>query len=178
MIRVLILLSVLCLVSCDQAHLRQLVREIFVVEENVVDTSAYKVIGIKDGDTIVILQDSSEQVVRLGHIDCPENRQPFGTRAKQFVSDACFGEYVTLQVDPKNKYDRNKRLIAEIILPDGSKLNRELVRKGLAWHFERYSNDNSYSALEQGARRNKVGVWSEPNPIAPWEWRKMPKGKK
>lgn len=175
--KILFLFIFALLLSCDQAHLEKIAREIFVVEENVVDTPAYKVIGVKDGDTIVILQDSTGQVVRLGHIDCPENRQPFGTRAKQFVSDACFGEYVTLQVDAKNKYDRNKRLIAEIILSDGSNLNRELVRNGLAWHFARYSNDDSYSILEQEARRNKVGVWSEPDPVAPWDWRKMPKGK-
>lgn len=175
---IFILLILTVSVGCDQGRFWKLAGQIFAAEEVAADTPSFKVIGVKDGDTIVILQDSTEQVVRLGHIDCPEKRQPFGTKAKQFVSDKCFGAFVTLQVNAKNKYDRNKRLIAEVILPNGDNLNKELVRNGLAWHFERYSDDDSYAMLEQKARRQKVGVWSEPNPIAPWEWRKRPKSKK
>jgi endonuclease YncB( thermonuclease family) len=54
-----------------------------------IESNSYKVIGIKDGDTFVILIDGKEQVVRLEHIDCPEKKQPFGTKAKQFASDLC-----------------------------------------------------------------------------------------
>lgn len=130
----------------------------------------YKVVGIKDGDTIVVLMDGKEQVIRLAHIDCPEKKQPFGTKAKQFASDLCFGHYVSLSHN--RTFDRNKRLIAEIILTDGTNVNKELVKNGLAWHFKKYSDDNAYHELEQIARSEKVGIWSEPNPIAPWDWRK------
>ena len=74
--------------------------------------------------------------------------------------------------DEKNKFDRNKRLIAEIILIGGRNLNKELVRNGLAWHFKKYSDNEDYAELENEARQNKIGIWSEPNPVAPWEWRK------
>lgn len=137
--------------------------------------TAYKVIGIKDGDTLVILMDGKEQTVRFTHVDCPEKKQPFGNKAKQFVSDRCFGTYVTLVYDEKNKYDRYKRLLAEIILEDGRNLNKELVKNGLAWHFKRYSKSEEYARLEIEARRQKTGIWSEPNPIAPWDWRKPKK---
>lgn len=173
---VIILLGVWMVSSCDQTNLWQLARQILSVEEHKVDHRSYKVIAVKDGDTIVILQDSTEQIVRLGHVDCPESRQPFGTKAKQFVSDKCFGQYVTLQMDERNKYDRNKRLIAEVYLMDGSNLNKELVRNGLAWHFELYSNDDNYKILEQEARGQRIGIWSEPNPVPPWDWRKGTKG--
>jgi len=132
----------------------------------------YKVIGVKDGDTIVLLMNGKEQTIRFAHIDCPEKKQPFGTKAKQFVSNACFGKYVTLEINPKNKYDRNKRLIAEVILKNGKNLNKELVKNGLAWHFKKYSDSKVYDQLEKNARKNKFGIWSEPNPIAPWNWRK------
>jgi endonuclease YncB( thermonuclease family) len=141
-------------------------------KENEQDVIGYKVIGVKDGDTFVILLDGKEQTVRFAHIDCPEKKQPFGNKAKQFVSDMCFGSYVKLIINEKNKFDRNKRLIAEIILSDGRNLNKELVRNGLAWHFKKYSKSEEYSELENEARNNKIGIWSEPNPIAPWEWRK------
>lgn len=132
--------------------------------------NGYKVIGVKDGDTVVLLLDGKEQTVRLAHIDCPEKNQPFGKKAKQFASDLCFEKYVTL--NHKNKLDRNQRLIAEIILDNGQNLNKELVRAGLAWHFKKYSKEIEYSELENEARETKIGLWSEPNPIAPWDWRK------
>jgi micrococcal nuclease len=132
--------------------------------------SGYKVIGIKDGDTFVLLIDGKAQTVRLAHIDCPEKKQPFGNKAKQFSSDLCFGKFVELVHN--NKYDRNKRLIAEILLVDGTNINKELVRNGLAWHFKKYSNDTEYAKLEIEARKNQIGIWSESNATAPWTWRK------
>ncbi|MFV0182696.1 thermonuclease family protein [Empedobacter falsenii] len=143
--------------------------------EAIEEKTGYKVIGIKDGDTFVLLIDGKEQTVRFAHIDCPEKKQSFGNRAKQFVSDMCFGTYITLKINPKNKQDRNKRLIAEIILEDGRNLNKELVKNGLAWHFKKYSDSEEYAQLETEARNNKIGLWSEPNPIAPWDWRKPKK---
>lgn len=138
--------------------------------ENNGTEKAYKVIGVKDGDTFVVLIDGKEQVVRFGHIDCPEKKQPFGNKAKQFVSEMCFGKYVTLIHN--NTFDRNKRLIAEVILEDGNNLNKELIKNGLAWHFKKYSKDKVYADLEFQARQNKIGLWSDTDPIAPWEWRK------
>jgi endonuclease YncB( thermonuclease family) len=132
--------------------------------------STYKVIGIKDGDTFSVLMDGKEQIIRLAHIDCPEKTQPFGARAKAFVSDQAFGRYVSLAHN--NKYDRNHRLIAEVILSDGCNLNKELVKNGLAWHFKKYSDDTTYAALENKARRARLGVWKDHNSVAPWEWRR------
>ena len=137
--------------------------------------SYYKVVAIKDGDTFVILSNGMEQTVRFAHIDCPEKKQPFGVKAKIFVSNACFGKYVSLIINPKNKYDRNKRLIAEVILENGKNLNKELMKNGLAWHFKKYSDNQEYANLERNAKKQKIGIWSEVNPIAPWGWRKMRK---
>ena len=163
------------LLSCDQHNDKKSVpltdlkkfAESIGLEEEV--QSRYKVIEIKDGDTFVLLMDGEEQTVRLAHIDCPEKKQPFGSEAKQFASDLCSGKYVTLIHD--NKYDRNKRLIAEIILPNGRNVNKEMVKHGFAWHYKEYSDDDEYAELEIAARANKTGLWSEPDPIAPWSWR-------
>ncbi|WP_034981198.1 thermonuclease family protein [Epilithonimonas tenax] len=133
-------------------------------------SQTYKVIGVKDGDTVELLMNGKPQVVRLSNIDCPEKKQPFGNNAKQFVSDLCFGKMVRMSTDGKK--DRNKRLIAEIILKNGKNINKELVKNGLAWHFKKYSKDNSYDTLEKQARKLKLGLWKDKNPIAPWDWRK------
>lgn len=128
-----------------------------------------KITGIKDGDTYKVLYDGSEKTIRLAHIDCPEKKQSFGNNAKQFSSDICFGKIVTVKTE--GKADRNKRIIGEIILQDGTNVNKELVKNGLAWHFKKYSNNNEYAELETIARQQQIGLWTDKEPIAPWEWR-------
>ena len=60
-------------------------------------------------------------------IHCPESTQAFGTRAKQFTGELAFGRIVTVRV---RDVDRYKRTVAEIVLPDGRNLKRDIVRAG------------------------------------------------
>ena len=131
-----------------------------------------KVIAVKDGDTIEILYDGKPLTIRFAHIDCPEIRkgQPFGKAAKQFTSNLCFGQTVT--VISEGKYDRYKRLIAVIINENDENVNKELVKAGFAWHFKKYSSDSTYDDLELSARQKKIGLWIDDNPTPPWDWRK------
>ena len=128
-----------------------------------------KVVGVKDGDTFVVLHEKKEIVVRLEHIDAPEKNQPFGYKAKKFVSDFCCGK--TVVVIGNGKKDRNGRWIGEIFY-NNQNLNKELVRKGLAWHYKRYSKSANYADLEIAARKKKIGLWRDKDPVAPWNWRK------
>lgn len=128
-----------------------------------------KVIGVKDGDTYVVLYHQIQITIRLAHVDCPEKKQTFGMKAKLFGSNLCFGKQVIIKTDGTK--DRNGRWIAEIFI-DGKCLNKELVKNGLAWHFKKYSKNAEYAELEAVARVNKVGLWSDGNAIAPWVWRK------
>ena len=108
--------------------------------------------------------------IRLWGINCPESKQAFGTRAKQFTGDLAFPRVVTVRV---RDVDRYKRTVAEIILPDGRNLNRELVRAGLAWWYQRYARHETILAeLEVEARAAERGLWADGNPIPPWEFRK------
>jgi len=133
------------------------------------DTSGYKVTAIKDGDTIEILKDGKPLRVRLLGVDAPEKNQDFGTRARQFTSDLCFGKNVNLVVDGTDRYGRT---VGTIILPDGRTLNQELVRGGFAWHYKAYSKDEGLGRLEEEARSEKRGLWAGKNPTAPWDFRK------
>lgn len=136
-------------------------------------TKKYKVIKVKDGDTVSLLIDNKEETVRLSHIDCPEKKQDFGTKAKQVASDLCFGKYVSFR--GKISRDRYQRILAELVLPNGRILNREMVRKGYAWHYKAYSKDKIYTELEEKARSQKIGLWADKHAVAPWEWRKNKK---
>ena len=128
-----------------------------------------KVIGIKDGDTIEILKDNQPVTVRLYGVDAPEKNQPYGTQAKNFASELAFGKQVELNEKGQDRYGRT---IGEIILPDGKSLNQELVANGFAWYYKAYANDPKLGYLENDARRLERGLWSQPTPVAPWDFRK------
>lgn len=129
-----------------------------------------KVVGVSDGDTIKVLRLGKQVRVRLSGIDCPEKRQAFGKRAKRFTSDLVFAKIVTVKV---MDIDRYKRIVGEVILEDGTNLNHALVRAGLAWWYQRYApDDKKLERLEQTARQKKRGLWADPDPVPPWEFRK------
>lgn len=133
-----------------------------------------RVVGVSDGDTLRVLHSGKTEKIRLNGIDCPEKGQPFGTKAKQFTSAMVFGKEVTIQVKDTDKYERT---VADVMLPDGRVLNRELVAAGLAWWYRKYSKNESLGQLEADARTARRGLWADPKPVPPWCWRKQQKGK-
>jgi micrococcal nuclease len=130
-----------------------------------------KVVGVSDGDTLTVLRaDRTPVKVRLYGIDAPETGQDFGSRAKHAGSDLAFGKVVTVRPVDTDRYGRT---VAEVILPDGRSLNREMVRQGMAWWFRKYAPaDRDLSALEAEARAAHRGLWGQPNPTPPWDWRR------
>ncbi len=130
---------------------------------------AAKVIGVKDGDTIVVWYNNTKQTIRLEHIDCPEKKQAYGKVAKQFTSNLCYGKMV--RFNNLGKKDRNKRLIAEVYI-NNICINKQLVQAGLAWHFKKYSANTNYASIENIAKQKQLGLWKDKQPIAPWLWRK------
>ena len=132
-----------------------------------------KVIGVTNGDTISVLHNGRGNKIRLNGIDCPEKGQAFGTRAKQATADLAFGKEVLLQTYGLDKYGRT---IGDVILPHGQVLNHELVRAGMCWWYRKHAPlDPVLEGLEQEAREAKRGLWVDPNPVPPWEWRKQRK---
>ena len=134
------------------------------------DASA-RVIGISDGDSIVILTaDKTQHRIRLWGIDAPETGQEFGSRAKQTASGLAFGK--TVKILPRDK-DRYGRTVAEVILPDGRSMNREMVRQGMAWWYRQFApHDAELAGLEAAAKAARLGLWGQPNPVPPWDWRR------
>lgn len=132
-----------------------------------------KVVAVKDGDTVEVMNDSAAVRVRLAHIDCPESGQPFGKAAKQLTSDLCFGRQA--RVVQQDRPDRYGRMIGVVHVGDTC-VNMALVEAGMAWHFVKYSQDTLYSRAERTARSRGIGLWGDPGAIAPWEWRRLGRG--
>lgn len=133
------------------------------------DTLKGKAVRIIDGDTFDLLVDKTTYRIRLAGIDAPEKSQDYGTASKQLLGALCAGELLTVVVTDT---DRNKRKIAEVYSAKKVWINKEMIAKGMAWHFKKYSINKELAAAEEQARKQKVGLWSLKNPVAPWEWRK------
>jgi micrococcal nuclease len=139
---------------------------------NPFETFTARVIGISDGDTITVLYMGNRQLkIRLEGIDCPEMRQDFGQQAKQFTSALCFGKPVRVE---KHGTDQYGRILAYVYVGRLC-LNKELVRNGLAWRY-RTNHDLEIASLESAARKRKVGLWGQPDAVAPWEFRQKAHG--
>ncbi len=141
---------------------------------------------MSDGDTITVLDSSKKQhKIRLVGIDAPEKAQAFGNAAKQRMSDMVFGKEV--RVDGR-KQDKYRRTVGRVWVastecrrsdcPKTLDAGMALLTIGLAWHYKQYEKEQpeeergQYSFAEIEARAKKVGLWSDPNPVPPWEWRR------
>lgn len=129
------------------------------------------IIRVLDGDTPEIMYHGLKLSIRMKHIDAPEIKggQPYSKLARRKLSELCLNKKVRIVAE--SKPDRFGRLLAELYIGDMN-INKEMVRLGLAWHFKIYSNNQEYARLENEAKKNKIGLWQESNPIAPWDWRK------
>ncbi|HTY22278.1 MAG TPA: thermonuclease family protein [Desulfomonilaceae bacterium] len=128
------------------------------------------VVGVTDGDTITVMHHGRAERVRLYGIDCPEKGQDFGTRAKEFTSDMVFRK--TVEVLPVGETSYGRPVVWVTV--NGKSLNKELVRVGLAWWYRHFApNEFELAQLETTARKNEAGLWSQPNPVPPWEFRRI-----
>ena len=128
------------------------------------------VVGVTDGDTLTVRCDNQPQVkVRLTEIDAPEKRQAFGQRSKQALSDLVFGRKVALHVQEKDRYGR---LLAQVNLGNLD-VNFAMVSDGMAWCYEQYLvRTAACHKAQTEAKTAKRGLWVDPVPLAPWEFRK------
>ncbi len=131
------------------------------------------VTDVLDGDTIKVSRNHHNVTIRLNGIDAPEKGQAYGHKSAEFSFTHSFGKDVTVQTFGLDKYGRT---IGDVHLPDGTMLNKELVKAGLAWWYCKYSMDQSLAQLEVEARQAKVGLWQDPKPVPPWVFRKRQRG--
>jgi micrococcal nuclease len=128
-----------------------------------------KVVSVVDAETISVRVGTEQYRIHVHGIACPQGSQPFGARAKQLMGDLAF--YKTVQVEVRAR-DRYGRTLGRVRLPDGKDLGAEMVRAGVAWCYEGTApGAQAYSRLQSEARKAKRGLWSDPNPVPPWEWR-------
>ena len=133
-----------------------------------------KVIGIPDGDTVKVLHEGTQIRIRLYGIDTPEKSQEFGNKAKQFTADRVFGKTVKVIPIDTDRYGRTVVLVQ--LLDDIVTLNEALVRQGYAWVYRKYCKADfcsNWLNQERKAQSTGIGLWADPDPIPPWQFRKQ-----
>lgn len=147
------------------------------------DTLEGRVVSVADGDTVTVLDTNNQpHKIRLQGIDAPEKAQPFGQRSKENLSRLVFKKDVRVEWE---KRDRYKRIVGKVwVQPDSCPTcpmtldaGHAQITVGLAWWYRKYAGEQSphdrgaYEFSEQEAKAKRVGLWSQPNPLPPWEWR-------
>ena len=89
----------------------------------------------------------------------------------QFSDDPQFVDLVVVIVKTKDGYGRT---VGHVLL-DKRDVNLEMIEEGMAWHYTHYDHNKRLAEAEQEARGDRIGLWSDPNPVAPWDWRKAKK---
>ncbi len=131
------------------------------------------VIHVADGDTITVLTaDNVQHRIRLNGIDAPEKYQAFGGKARQHLDNMVYRKQVTVTLFGKDKYGRD---IGKIATDEYDDVNAIMIQDGFAWHYAQFYPSSEYAALQEEAQNESLGLWADPNPIPPWEFRKWKK---
>lgn len=125
-----------------------------------------EIFKVSDGDTVKL---STGEKVRLAGIDCPELKQPHGHIARGVLRYLVLGRSVQVEVMDTDRYGR----IVGRVHVDGENVNRALVADGHCWVYRRYAKDKALYGLEADAKAARRGLWHDPSPVPPWEWRKQ-----
>lgn len=154
------------------------------------ETLSGRVVGVHDGDTITVLDanpNHKQYKVRLAGIDAPESKQAFGTRSKESLSQMVFGKDVNIDWDKRDRYGRivgkvwttPESTCRTAACPKTLDANLAQLTVGMAWHYKQYEKEQSaedrerYAFAEVEAKARKAGLWSDPRPTPPWEWRRQ-----
>lgn len=147
---------------------------LFIANHAYAETLSGKVVGVADGDTLTVLSpDKTQYKIRLAGIDAPEKKQDFGDRSKQSLSDCAFGKQVNVEWTKRDKYGR----VVGKVLSGATDCNLRQLENGLAWYYKKYEKElaeidrASYSAAEYRAKETLRGLWSQKDPVAPWDFR-------
>lgn len=140
------------------------------------------VIHNHDGDTID-LQTASRGVikVRISGADAPETGQAYWKAARNHLRTLVTGKTTIAWCYKQDRYGRE---ICHVRVGT-TDMSQDLIQNGFAWYAHMYSQEFSqeqratYARAEEEARASMTRLWSHPNPMPPWECRRLRKaGKK
>jgi micrococcal nuclease len=126
---------------------------------------------ISDGDTLWVrrAQQHEAHPVRIDGIDAPEICQAFGPQARAALSTHLLGQRVHVT---ERAHDQYGRMVARVTL-GGDDVGAWMVQHGYAWSYRYHSSEGPYKKAEAQARKLGLGLFAEPDPMPPREFRRQ-----
>ncbi|MAI70432.1 MAG: nuclease [Rhodopirellula sp.] len=143
----------------------------FATPPKITEQLTGKVVRVTDGDTVTVLVNLKPLKVRLYGIDAPETKQSFGNQSKAALAAMVFGKVITVKKTGTDKYGRT----LGIIRYGNTDVNAKMIEDGWAWHYKYYNDEDRLAKLETKAKKDKLGLWADSQPLAPWEFRRQPR---
>ena len=132
-----------------------------------------KVTRVPDGDSLAITgPDQRTLRIRIYGIDCAEINQPGGKEARDYIAALLLEQSVVVEPVEKDRYGRT----VAFVYRQGRPVEELLLEQGLAWVYEQYCKMpvcDRYRDIMRGSMESEIGIWSDPDPVPPWEWRRL-----
>ena len=129
-----------------------------------------KVVGVKGGNALEILNEGKVYSIKLHGIGCPAKNESFGKTSRRFAADMAFMADVTLDIIAA---ESDGSFIGNVILADGKNMSAEMVKTGMAW-WNGQANPElpGLAKLEKNARETYAGLWATPYDDTDTDWGK------
>uniref|UniRef100_A0A5B7C3R1 Putative staphylococcal-like nuclease CAN2 n=1 Tax=Davidia involucrata TaxID=16924 RepID=A0A5B7C3R1_DAVIN len=131
--------------------------------DNQIVEAGYRVIDIKNEAIL-----ARKYRIRLRGIDAPECGMPYGEEAKEELKKIVEGKCLTVRVYGEDQYGR----VVGDVYCNAIFVQELMLKKGMAWHYRAYDQRPELAKWEKDARAKRIGLWADPNPQMPWDWRK------
>ena len=130
---------------------------------------AGSVIQLQSADRLTVDHGGVKTDIRLYGVDAPEPGQKEADEAKKLVTDAVTGQTVNVEVLTQDNLGVS---VAVVTLADGRNLSHGLLESGLAWwDIGNVPEDRELKKLHATAIAAGKGIWADPAPLAPWDFR-------
>lgn len=127
-----------------------------------------KVTKVADGDTFTIRSDGNNYRIRMYGIDAPESDQKHGKEASNYLSNIIMNKEVNIKIMDKDQYDR---IVGKVFYNERD-INKMMLESGNAWYYEFHAkNETEYRDAHENARNMKKGLWNNPKPENPRNYR-------
>lgn len=127
-----------------------------------------ELLQVIDGDTIEVELESEVYRVRYIGVDTPERDEPFYQEASDTNRQLVEGQTLILVKDV-SETDQFGRLLRYVYLEDGTFVNAELIRLGMA-RLVTFPPDVAqqeyFASLQQMARETQTGLWAQSDLLA------------
>jgi micrococcal nuclease len=128
-----------------------------------------RVVEVREGDRFVIKAEGELHVVRLDAIDAPDPGQPYVGESRDLLKDRVLGKEVRAKL---TRASDDEAAVGQAWI-NGRSINRLMIANGAAWYWcePGVTRSKTLKNLEHEVRATGRGLWGQPHPVAPWQFR-------